>query len=379
VCSDACVLPVQVHTSSMPSFFVSWWFRPTDAPSPQMTRHQQGLQTKAAAAILDSCAANPRSDSSSTAPRPTFTVAPACAPGAGEMDLGDSDGSGMDLGDPGGPSQSISQIVPSSPSFSVGALRLTSMAHPLQLSLPATPPSAGSILTPQRKTPRDPRKPGTPEDTDMSWQPDADYVAFYQVGSSALPLESCLWTSNVHRRKPLSASEALQKVPVEMQHRVAQVVKDKDVPLRNATITDDILPQGRKIVHINCVAHAHMHLDKSAAGNLEVREALGWCMGCLKNIDESNKVCVCAVVVYCMFHGAHAPFAASTAAHDTFSCTLQPMSASACREQPIRANTSPLQPTPASHALTQPMRLFHVPCMRRCPATRHSSSRCCWT
>jgi hypothetical protein len=102
-------------------------------------------------------------------------------------------------------------------------------------------------------------------------------------------------------------------------------------------------------------------------------------MGCLKNIDESNKVCVCAVVVYCMFHGAHAPFAASTAAHDTFSCTLQPMSASACREQPIRANTSPLQPIPASRALTQPMRLFHVPCMRRCPATRHSSSRCFWT
>jgi hypothetical protein len=77
-----------------------------------------------------------------------------------------------------------------------------------------------------------------------------------------------------------------------MRHRVAQVVKDKDVPLRNATITDDILPEGRKVVHINCVAHAHMHLDKSAAGNLEVREALGWCMSCLKNIDESNKVCV---------------------------------------------------------------------------------------
>ena len=126
----------------------------------------------------------------------------------------------------------------------------------------------------------------------MSWQPDADYAAFYDVGNSALPLESCSWTGNVHRRKPFSASEALENVPVQMRHRVAQVVKDKDIALRNATITDDILPEGRKVVHINCIAHAHMHLDKSAAGNLEIREALGWCMACLKNIDDNNKVCV---------------------------------------------------------------------------------------
>jgi len=160
-----------------------------------MTRHQQAhhWQTNSTADILHNGTASPRSDNNSTAP--CSILAPACAAGqavhalapqvsnntfeqyrnAFELmeydypeDEDGTDGGGMDFGDPGGPSQSVSQLLPSSQTFSLGSLQLASMAPPQQAPLPGTPPSARTILTPQqRKSPRDPRKPATPESADM--------------------------------------------------------------------------------------------------------------------------------------------------------------------------------------------------------------------
>ena len=75
------------------------------------------------------------------------------------------------------------------------------------------------------------------------------------------------------------------------------VIKDKDLVLRNATVTDNVVPTGHKVVHINCVAHAMMHLEKSASGSLDQRDSLGFALKWLKCIDEGNKVCVCGVCV----------------------------------------------------------------------------------
>ncbi len=82
----------------------------------------------------------------------------------------------------------------------------------------------------------------------------------------------------------------LDNVSLFKQHKVCQVIKDKDVTLRNTTVTDTIVSERLKVVHINCVTHAHMNVEKKAPGNLVYRETLLCCLSCLKKIDEGNKV-----------------------------------------------------------------------------------------
>ena len=65
---------------------------------------------------------------------------------------------------------------------------------------------------------------------------------------------------------------------VAPQHKASQVIKDKDVSYRNTAATDVIVPAGENVVHINCVAHAHMYVEKCASGNLEHPDALVCCL-----------------------------------------------------------------------------------------------------
>jgi hypothetical protein len=162
----------------------------------------------------------------------------------------------------------------------------------------------------ERAAPRDPRQAAhagpasmrqdaSSADIDASdkWQPASEYLAFYPtLSDTAFEIGDCKWANSGHRLKPLPAATALDAVPAHKQHKVCQVIKDKDVALRNATVTNTIVPQGQKIVHINCVAHAHMHVEKNAPGKLEHKEGLLCCLSWLKKIDEGNKVFWCNVV-----------------------------------------------------------------------------------
>jgi hypothetical protein len=101
-----------------------------------------------------------------------------------------------------------------------------------------------------------------------------DYHMFYSELSQSFMLQDCGWAA------------------------------DKDTALRNATVTDTVVPAGRKVVHNNCVSHAHMHVEKSAAGCLEERGALRFCLKWLKKIDEGNKV---RVLGSCVLVGSAQP------------------------------------------------------------------------
>jgi hypothetical protein len=70
------------------------------------------------------------------------------------------------------------------------------------------------------------------------------------------------------------------------------VVKDKDLVLLNATVIDTVVPIGQMVVHINCIAHAIMHVERCVTGSLDQRDGLRFCLKWLKRIDEVNKVCV---------------------------------------------------------------------------------------
>jgi hypothetical protein len=157
----------------------------------------------------------------------------------------------------------------------------------LQLAAPTVPRQAADAgAASMRKA-----APSAHIDASEQWQPATEYLAFYPpLAETTFEIGDCKWANSGHRHKPLPAATALDAVPAEQRHKVCQVIKDKDVALRNATVTDVIVPQGQKIVHINCVAHAHMHVQKNAPGNLQHREALMCCLSWLKKIDEGNKV-----------------------------------------------------------------------------------------
>ena len=57
------------------------------------------------------------------------------------------------------------------------------------------------------------------------------------------------------------------------------------ISLSTATV-----PERLKVVHINCMAHVHMHIEKRVPGNLVHRETLLCSLNLLKKIDEGNKV-----------------------------------------------------------------------------------------
>ena len=122
--------------------------------------------------------------------------------------------------------------------------------------------------------------------------PPDDYHMFYPAFSEVFDIPQSAWADNSIRANPMPARTALDKVPLHKQHKMSMVVKDKDVVLRNATVTDTVVPIGKKVVHINCVAHAYMHMDKCAPGCLDNKDALRFCLTWVKRIDEGNKVSI---------------------------------------------------------------------------------------
>ena len=125
--------------------------------------------------------------------------------------------------------------------------------------------------------------------------PPVDYHMFYPLSSEPFKIEDCAWAVNTHRLNTVPSTTALDNVPDHKRHKWSMVVKDKDLALRNATVTDTVVPMGQKVIHINCFTHAMMHLEKCAAGSLDEREGLRLALKWLKRIDEGNKVCVCCV------------------------------------------------------------------------------------
>lgn len=126
--------------------------------------------------------------------------------------------------------------------------------------------------------------------------PPVDYQMFYPQFSEPFKIETSAWAINTHRQDTIPANTAMDDVEEDLLWKILMVVKDKDLVLRNATVTDNIVPTDRKIVHINCFAHAMMHLDKSAPGSLDERDSLGFALKWLQRIDAGNKVRVCVVV-----------------------------------------------------------------------------------
>ena len=191
------------------------------------------------------------------------------------------------------PSQSCSQVHArhASPSFSHGAQRQGSAAGGMQKTASAAASTARSRLTPQapQASVSHPRAGASTEDP-TACVPAPDYAAFYPDLSAPFNLADCKWANSGHRPKAFLAAGCLDHVAPHKRHKASQVIKDKDVVLRNATSTDVIVPAGENVVHINCVAHAHMHVEKCAPGNLEHPDALVCCLSWLKKIDEGNKV-----------------------------------------------------------------------------------------
>lgn len=88
-----------------------------------------------------------------------------------------------------------------------------------------------------------------PAETSQSttWMPTADYHMFYQQHSAPFDVAGCAWATNKRRLHTIPARTALDKVPLHKRHKMAMVVKDKDLVLRNATVTDTVVPIGRKV------------------------------------------------------------------------------------------------------------------------------------
>ena len=125
--------------------------------------------------------------------------------------------------------------------------------------------------------------------------PPVDYQMFYPLSSQPIKIEDCAWAVNEQRLINIPSTIAMNNVPEHKRFKISMVVKDKDLSLLNATVTDTVVPTRQKVIHINCFAHAMMHLDKCAPGCLDQRECLRFALMWLKRIDEGNKVCVCVV------------------------------------------------------------------------------------
>ena len=54
------------------------------------------------------------------------------------------------------------------------------------------------------------------------------------------------WDNHTQSSDPIPTTTVLDNVPTLKQHKVCQVIKDKDVALRNATITDTIVPEASR-------------------------------------------------------------------------------------------------------------------------------------
>ena len=125
--------------------------------------------------------------------------------------------------------------------------------------------------------------------------PPVDYQMFYPLSSKPIKIEDCAWAVNEQSLITIPSTTAMNNVPEHKRFKISMVIKDKDPSLRNATVTDTVVPTRQKVIHINCFAHAMMHLDKCAPGCLDQRECLRFALMWLKRIDEGNKVCVCVV------------------------------------------------------------------------------------
>jgi len=87
-----------------------------------------------------------------------------------------------------------------------------------------------------------------------------------------------------------AARGLLDNIPQELLWKWSQVIKDQDMALRNATVTDVCVPEGLKIVSITCIAHVHMHVQKKGFRAQIGHNALAFARKWIKNIDEHNKV-----------------------------------------------------------------------------------------
>ena len=87
-----------------------------------------------------------------------------------------------------------------------------------------------------------------------------------------------------------AARGLLDNIPQELLWKWSQVIKDQDLALRNATVTDVCVPKGLKIVNITCIAHVHMHVQKKGFRAQIGHDALAVARKWIKNMDEHNKV-----------------------------------------------------------------------------------------
>ena len=87
-----------------------------------------------------------------------------------------------------------------------------------------------------------------------------------------------------------AARGLLDNIPQELLWKWSQVIKDQDMALRNATVTDVCVPEGLKIVSITCIAHVHMHVQKKGFRAQIGHSALAFARKWIKNMDEHNKV-----------------------------------------------------------------------------------------
>jgi hypothetical protein len=232
-----------VETGNTPTFFLTWWFRTSNSEPPQ----------------LASCDL----DLSNTPPRQHLTDAH-----GHEQDLEDAGQSAAEH-----KSHSDEEDAEREPAEHV------SDAHGHEHDHEAAGQSAAEHKSHTDEADADRAKASIPP---------VDYQMFYPLSSDPFNIQTCAWAVNTHRQDTIPANTAMDDVPEDLRFKILMVVKDKDLVLRNATVTDNVVPTGRKVVHINCFAHAMMHLDKSAPGSLDERDSLGFAMKWLQRIDAGN-------------------------------------------------------------------------------------------
>lgn len=168
--------------------------------------------------------------------------------------------------------------------------------------------------------------------------PPVDYQMFYPLSSKPIKIEDCAWAVNEQRLINIPSTIAMNNVPEHKRFK---------------------RPTRQKVIHINCFAHAMMHVEKCAPGCLELRDGLRFCLKWLKRIDEGNKV----RVFHCSAQPTHWKIVASgprmpilfLRAHRAFHCSAQPT------------------------LFNSRLRLIAHCVLRRCPATHQSWWTCFWT
>ena len=256
-------LCAQVETGSTPSFYCAWWFRPSNDEPPQFKPPGEApVELPDSPSSCSSARGKDLHDDKDA--RVSTPRTPRSMGREDRADDGDDDHRGLEEEEDSDDEDDER-----------AAQDADATGQPLK---PSQHFSHGAL-------------PGPDDMSDIIIPPD-DYHMFYPAFSEAFDIAQSAWADNSIRANPMPARTALDKVPLHKQHKMSMVVKDKDLVLRNATVTDTVVPIGKKVVHINCVAHAYMHMDKCAPGCLDNKDALRFCLTWVKRIDEGNKVSI---------------------------------------------------------------------------------------